>query len=74
MHQVFGTPYYIAPEVLSGNYDEKCDLWSIGVILYMMMCGRPPFGGSSDEEIIEKVKTGEYEFEPEYWADKSQEV
>jgi calcium-dependent protein kinase len=37
MHQMYGTAYYIAPEILEGNYDEKCDLWSIGVILYIML-------------------------------------
>ena len=74
MKNVFGTPYYIAPEVLRGEYDEKCDLWSIGVILYMMMCGRPPFAGGSDDEIINKVRKGVYEFNPKYWSDKSKEV
>ena len=56
---VFGTVYYIAPEVVSGQqYDERCDVWSVGVIMYIMLTGQPPFSGSSDEEVIENVKKG----------------
>ena len=52
-----GTAYYIAPEVLSKNYDEKCDLWSVGVIMYILLTGEPPFNGKNDDEIIKNVKT-----------------
>ena len=50
----------MAPEVLMGEYDEKCDLWSTGVILYMMLAGYPPFDGDNELEIINKVKLGSY--------------
>jgi calcium-dependent protein kinase len=44
-----GTPYYIAPEVLLKDYDERCDIWSTGVIMYMMMAKRPPFRGNDEQ-------------------------
>jgi len=51
LSQAFGTSYYIAPEVLNSTYDEKCDVWSIGIIMYIMLSGNPPFTGETDKEI-----------------------
>ena len=57
---VVGSSYYIAPEVLKQNYNEKCDTWSVGVIFYMSLVGRAPFDGKDDEEIIYKISTANY--------------
>ena len=55
MHSVLGTPYYIAPEVLKGDFDEKCDVWSIGSITYLMLTGQTPFNGDSIKEIFQSI-------------------
>jgi calcium-dependent protein kinase len=59
--KVIGSAYYIAPEVLRKKYNEKCDLWSCGVIMYILLSGRPPFDGDDDKEIIANVTSGEYD-------------
>lgn len=66
-----GTPYYIAPEVLSKSYDKECDLWSIGVIMYVMLCGYPPFYGDTDAEIFASVKRAQFEFRSPEWDEIS---
>jgi len=65
---VLGTPYYIAPEVIRGNYNEKCDIWSIGVILYILLSGHAPFNGSNEKEIMDKVKKGKYAFKSKFFC------
>ena len=71
---VVGSSYYIAPEVLRQNYNEKCDTWSVGVILYMMLVGRAPFDGKDDEEIISKINTADYNSKEPKLMKRSPEV
>lgn len=67
MKNCHGTPYYIAPEVLNESYNEKCDVWSCGVILYILLSGVPPFNGANDDEILDSVMKGKYTFDiPEF--------
>lgn len=63
----FGTAYYIAPEVLGNSHNEKCDIWSAGVILYILLCGYPPFNGENDAAIIKCVESGVYSMTSGEW-------
>ena len=63
-NKIVGTLFYNAPEVLEKNYNEKSDLWSCGVIMYLLLTGKVPFDGESNEDICEKIKKGEYDKKP----------
>ena len=71
---VVGSPYYIAPEVLNKDYNEKCDTWSVGVILYMFLTGRPPFNGADSEEIVNSINTKNYDESNPKLQSRSEEV
>ena len=63
MKTAFGTPGYVAPEVLTHeNYSSQVDLWSIGVIVYILLCGFPPFYGDNDAQMFRKIKAAQYKF------------
>ena len=74
MNTKVGTSYYVAPEVLNGNYNEKCDIWSAGVILYILLSGDPPFNGSNDSAIYKKIKKMEFNFPYEKWNNISSDA
>lgn len=69
-----GTAFFMAPEVIIQNYTKECDLWSIGVILYVMLSGYPPFFGNNEREILENVLAGKYDFDDEVWNSISDEA
>lgn len=72
--KVVGTPYYIAPEVIKQEYDEKCDLWSVGVILFILLSGKPPFFGDDNARIMASVRHGKYSFRDPIWAEISDDA
>lgn len=74
MTKFIGTSYYIAPEVLKENYDEKCDIWSCGVILYILLCGYPPFNGNSNVDIFHNIQNSQPVFVGEEWNDITKEA
>ena len=68
-----GSIFYISPEVLSSSYSEKCDMWSCGVIAYVMLTGVPPFDGSTNGEITDKIMRINYDFNQPVWKIHSAE-
>lgn len=68
LNEKLGTPYYIAPEVLNKKYNHKCDIWSCGVICYILLSGIPPFNGANDQDIMNKVKKGVVSFSDPSWS------
>ena len=71
---IVGSAYYIAPEVLDKDYNEKCDTWSVGVILYMFLTGRAPFDGKNKEEIINSIRIKNLDLKNEKLLQRSPEV
>ncbi len=72
LNNIVGTPSFIAPETIKGEYDEKCDVWSIGVILYYILSGTFPFIGNSNSEIFEKIYKNEPIFRKNIFNDISE--
>ncbi|KAL7432253.1 hypothetical protein ACHAXH_001711 [Discostella pseudostelligera] len=74
LSRVVGSSYYVAPEVLKKSYTEACDLWSLGVIVYMLLSGAPPFYGRNDEAIKASIVHGTYQFPHELFRDVSDDA
>jgi calcium/calmodulin-dependent protein kinase I len=70
-----GTPGYVAPEILEGQlYDTQADLWSLGVIVYILLGGYPPFIEQNQRELFRKIRKGQFEFHEEYWGQVSKDA
>lgn len=68
------TPHYVAPEVIIGKHTELCDVWSLGVVIYILLCGMLPFFGDCDADIFQSVKTGVYDFKDQAWDTVSKDA
>jgi calcium-dependent protein kinase len=74
MKKKLGTPYYLAPEILEEDYGLEVDMWSIGVITYVLLCGYPPFYGEGPKELFRNIYHVSYEFVDEDWSFISDEA
>ena len=72
MTNLVGTMHYLSPEVIKGSYTEKCDVWSLGVILYILLCGYPPFNGNNEIDIKKSISSLKLEFPKEQWKNISE--
>lgn len=70
----FGSAYYVAPEVLIGEYNEKCDIWSVGVIMFILLTGKPPYNGRDEKVILEQVKSTPLQIDRRDWPNLSSEA
>jgi calcium-dependent protein kinase len=71
--KIVGTLFYIAPEVINKQYGPECDVWSLGVVLYTMICGTPPFLGNNTTEIFQRIQYCKLEFLQKAWKLVSEE-
>lgn len=70
-----GTPGYVAPEILRGDrYGAEVDIWSMGVICYVLLAGYPPFYDEDQKKLFRKIKEGKYYFHEDYWSHVSPEA
>jgi calcium-dependent protein kinase len=75
LKEVLGSPLYMAPEIIrEDTYDEKVDTWSVGVITYILLSGRPPFKGKSKAEMFKAITTDELTFDEKHWRNISPEA
>lgn len=69
-----GTPGYVAPEIVKGiPYGTQVDMWSLGVILYILMAGYPPFNGKTQKDLFKQIRRGRYQFHEQFWGGISDE-
>lgn len=72
--ELVGSPYYVAPEVLRRGYSYQADYWSLGVILYILLCGLPPFWGDNDTAIFKMILQGDIDFDTQPWPKISEDA
>ena len=67
MTTLAGTPYFISPEILKGTYGKECDMWSLGVLMFLLLSGDFPFDGENRAELFNKIQKTKYNFDQQCW-------